>query len=116
MLNVILQAQRKDAVGTKDLGRRPEGTLVTHCEDSLLDDVCTFPELRFVDDQRRRQPDDVAVCGLRQDSLLHQPQAQLPGIKFCEEKSISGLNFIVPELGKTKVEVVAKLHTYLQFA
>lgn len=48
--------------------------------DGSLDDVDALAQLVLVDDEGRSQSDDVAVGGLGKQSVVTEPQADLPGI------------------------------------
>lgn len=48
--------------------------------DGPLDDVDALAQLVLLDDERRGQSDDVAVCGLGQQAIVTETQAHLPGI------------------------------------
>lgn len=48
--------------------------------DGSLDDLYTFMQLLFVDDERRGQADDVTVGGLGQQPVVTKAQTHLPSI------------------------------------
>lgn len=76
-------------VSTDRLGSANKHTSKATCsegQDGLMDDFDALSDFVLLNDQRRGQPDDVAMGGFGEEPVIAQPQTHLPGVVVCSER------------------------------